>query len=341
MNIRKSSARHVQECIADLSAAEPATRESAIARLTLIGTRAVASLAEVVANTAAPVRAREGALSALEGIGGARALDTALKAADDAAPAVAVAAIAVARRQLTDARGLTVVDRLTAIAFDRARPAAVRVAAVRALSDLPRATLEPLYAALMSDPEPEMAAFVDSAVTAASSEIAPDSNRTPSIDPAALRQRLAASPKALPLPALHNLVEQIREREAIEPAATRAAWTTARGAVHAALASRNSRLALYDLRDTLQQTREPLPVDFLAALETIGDASCLEPIAEAYARASAGAGQPWWKRHLSEAFQTIATREKVTRRHAAMKRIQKRWPAILAARTSTSGGRSK
>jgi hypothetical protein len=110
--------------------------------------------------------------------------------------------------------------------------------------------------------------------------------------------------------------------------------------VHAALASRHSRVALYDLRETLERTKEPLPVDFLAALEAIGDASCLEPIAEAYARASGGSGEAWWKRHLSDAFRAIATRERISRRNAVMKRIEKRWPAILAA-VSTGGGSSE
>jgi hypothetical protein len=337
VNIRKSSARHVRECIAELSAPDRTTRESAIARLTVIGTRAVSSLAEVVADKAAPAAAREGALQALEGIGGPRSLATALDTVDDPNPSVAVAAIGVARSQLTDARGLPVVDRLTAVVFDRARPAAVRLAAVRALSDLPLTTLQPVYSALQSDPTPEIAAFAKSGgIKTAGESIAPEAAPDLLADPSALRHRLAASPSALPLQALHDLLEQIRKRETSEPVATRAQWTTARGAVHAALASRNSRVALYDLRETVQQTREPLPVDFLAALETIGDASCLEAIAEAYTRASGASGGAWWTRHLSEAFHAITTRERITRRNAVMKRIETRWPAILGGPASTS-----
>jgi hypothetical protein len=328
VNIRKSSARHVQECIAELSARDGATRESAIARLTVIGTRAVSSLADIVASKAAPAAAREGALRALEGIGGSRSLAVALDAIGDPNPSVAAAAIGVVRNQVTDARGLPVVDRLTAVAFDRARPAAVRLAAVRALSDLPLTTLQPMYAALQHDPVSEIASFAASGGITESIAVEAAPDLLP--DPSALRHRLAASPSALPLQALHHLLERIRERETSEPAATRAAWTTARGAVHAALASRNSRLALYDLRDSVRQAKEPLPVDFLAALESIGDVSCLEPIAEAYARAAtAKRGEEWWKRHLVQAFRTIASRERITRRHAVMKRIDKRWPAIL------------
>jgi hypothetical protein len=74
----------------------------------------------------------------------------------------------------------------------------------------------------------------------------------------------------------------------------------------------------------------------LSALERIGDASCLEPIAAAYVRASKPAGgQPpasasaassWWRQHLAGAFRTIAAREKLTERQAITKRIRSRWP---------------
>src|SRR3990167_8946536 len=45
------------------------------------------------------------------------------------------------------------------------------------------------------------------------------------------------------------------------------------------LADRGSRLALYDVRETLETVPGPLPVEFLSALTAVGDVSCLEPIA--------------------------------------------------------------
>ena len=84
-----------------------------------------------------------------------------------------------------------------------------------------------------------------------------------------------------------------------------------------------------DLRETLETSNGPLPVEFLAALERIGDASCLEPIASAYATAPAEGD--WWREHLAHAFRAIAARERVTRRHAAMKKIARRWPEALLA----------
>ncbi|MGH9139797.1 MAG: hypothetical protein ACRD2I_01500, partial [Vicinamibacterales bacterium] len=104
-------------------------------------------------------------------------------------------------------------------------------------------------------------------------------------------------------------------------------WRLARAAAHVTLAQRGSRLALYDLRDSLEAARGPLPVEFLAAITLIGDASCLEAIAAAHARARPK--DAWWRRHLAEAFQTIVKRDQLTRRHAAMKKIEKRWPGAL------------
>jgi HEAT repeat protein len=105
----------------------------------------------------------------------------------------------------------------------------------------------------------------------------------------------------------------------------------ARAAAHVALATRGSRLAVYDLREALEAAREPLPVEFLAALTLAGDASCLEPIAAAYARAAGDHADAWWPRHLADAFQSIVSREGLTRRHAVVKKIEKRWPDALRA----------
>jgi hypothetical protein len=56
----------------------------------------------------------------------------------------------------------------------------------------------------------------------------------------------------------------------------------------------------------------------------VGDVSCLEPIAGAHARAK----NAWWRDHLANAFRAIAAREKVTRRHAVMKKIEKKWKGV-------------
>ena len=64
----------------------------------------------------------------------------------------------------------------------------------------------------------------------------------------------------------------------------------------------------------------------------IGDASCVEAIASAHANAK----DAWWRHHLADAFYTIVQREKLTSRHAAMKKIAKRFPGLVASRKADS-----
>jgi hypothetical protein len=89
---------------------------------------------------------------------------------------------------------------------------------------------------------------------------------------------------------------------------------------------------LYDLRESLEHSAGPLPVEFMAALSLAGDATCLESIAAAYSHAagSPGDNDAWWRDHLADAFRAIVKREHVTARHAVMRKIQKRWPAIVS-----------
>jgi len=76
------------------------------------------------------------------------------------------------------------------------------------------------------------------------------------------------------------------------------------------------------LREWLDAARQPLPVESLVALSLIGDASCLEPIAKAYARSHDAS----WRQHLADMFRTIIARERITKRKAVMKQIEKKWP---------------
>ena len=101
----------------------------------------------------------------------------------------------------------------------------------------------------------------------------------------------------------------------------------ARASAHLALAGRGSRLALYDLRESLERAAAPLPVGFLEALLQIGDASCLEAIAAAYVQApgSSRGSADWWRRQLARAFHTIVKREGLTPRHQLIRKIAKRW----------------
>ncbi len=324
MAIKASSSQQIAALVADLSGDSIVKRETAIARLTVIGPRAVERVA-ALATSAASSDARVAALRTLEALDDPRALDPALEALDDRDAAVAAAAASVARTFVRGKRGAHAVDRLTAAALDVRRPEAARLASLRALLDLERATVAPILEALAGDPS--------DAVRAAAGENAADSNAPEPADllaraadedlpesPDAVRRALAQAGGTAPPERLRRLIERVREREGGVSAEQRAAWTTARAAAHVALAVRHSRIALYDLRESLETAKAPLPVEFLKAVALVGDASCLEAIASAHA----AAGDGWWRQHLTDAFYAIIDRERLTARSPALKKIRKK-----------------
>jgi hypothetical protein len=142
--------------------------------------------------------------------------------------------------------------------------------------------------------------------------------------PGMLRDVAHTRATAAALSALQKMIDAVRAREGTVTTAKREEWQAVRGALHQALALRGSRVAVYDLRESLADTRGHLPTSFLAALHAVGDESCLDPLAAAYVRTPAGDAR--WKTQLAAAFRAIARREKVTRRHAVVKRIAARWP---------------
>ena len=343
--IRPSSSKPIGALITDLSAGSAVTRETAVARLTLMGARAVERLI-AAAESGCDAAARVAAWRTLEAIGDPRALEPALAAlaAPDGDPAIGAAAAGVARVHLRGARGASAVDRLATVLLDQTRHETVRLAALRALRELEPATIAPILAALAGDPNtairteaglsdrgaPRSAEDPATIVARAADGGLPD-------DPASLRHALNLSGATAPLTALQQVVDRVREREGSEPAAARDAWRLTRAAAHVALAHHGSRLALYDLRESLDSATAPLPVEFLTALSLIGDASCLEAIASAHAKAK----DAWWRHHLADAFDAIVKREKLTRRHAVLRRVEKRWPgetdALLAGRAGKAG----
>ena len=328
--IKASSRTQVEALISDLSSDRPVTRESAITRLTLIGSRAIDRVLTITRDRAGSSTARTAALRVLEALQDARTLDAILDTIADDDPAVAAAAASASRGFLRGPRGAAVADRLTSTALNRQRADSIRVAALEALALLDAATLKPLYRALADDPNEAIKHAGASAggdkghrhdrerwLPSAAEASLPD-------DPAAVRRAVTSTAGTLPLSRLHRLVEQITERERSAPS-RQSDWMIVRAAVHAALAARRSRIALYDLRETVAAAKEPLPVEFLTALGAIGDAGCLEAIAPAYAAAT----DEWWRAHLADTFRTIVTRERLTSRHAVMRRVKKRWPAVF------------
>ena len=321
--------------MADLASPSAITRDGAVARLTVLGERAVSRLMALMADHDATTDARVAAIHALEGIGDMRAFDPALAALDDPDPAIGTAAIGVLQVFLSSSRGMDALDRLSATALARGRERGVRLAAIRALRDLGPNTIGPLLDALGSDPDQAiaMAAGLGPAAAADPFHVLKEAAEgTLPESPGVLKLALTES-AAQVLPAvLQQVIERVRFREGAETGPVRAEWTALRGAAHSALAKRGSRLALYDLKESLESAREPLPVEFLGAAAVIGDASCLECVAAAYARTleSGVRVDDWWRQRLTDVFRTIAAREQVTKRTAAGKKLSSRYREAAA-----------
>ncbi len=335
MAIRASSGKQIDSLLADLASAHALTRDGAVARLTVIGERAVPRLVSLVSASTTPDDARVAALHALEGIGDLRALDVAIVSLDADDVRVAVAAVGVLQALLGSPRGVEVLDRLTSTALDRGRPRPVRLAAIRGLRDLGQSTIEPLLDTLGADPDP---AIVLAAGLGADAAIDPvyllreAAEGTLPDSPAPLRVALTEAGDTVPASVLQQLIERVRFREGAESGALRSEWIALRAAAHGILAHRGSRAALYDLKETLESAREPVPVELLGAVADIGDLSCLEPIASAVTRALEGGARldDWYVQRLVDVFRAIAAREGATKRTAAGRRVTSRFRAAAA-----------
>jgi hypothetical protein len=342
--ITRSSAREVSALLQDLESGSGGARDAAIARLSVIGTRAVEGLLALLKSSDAPA-VRAGTLAALEAIGDPRATDAALACLEEDDGAVRGAAAAVLRRLLESPRGASVLDRLAAIAVDTAHGDGARLAALESLRYVPGPALDLISARLRDDPSLAVRATVArgggpavrpplEALEQAAAGHLPE-------HPDPLRQWLAAAGADAPLPTLHSVVQRVRDRERqTGDSVRRAEWMTARAIAHQVLAARGSTVALYDLRETIE-SGEQAPVEMLAALDAIGDRTCLEPIAAAYARLvepaepaparQAAANTAWWREHLATAFRSIAAREKLNERSPVTKRLRARWPQAADA----------
>ncbi len=313
MTIRTSSARAIDDLVSALGSESAVTRETAVARLTVIGPRAVERLIDVVDRLDAGATARTAALRALEALGDPRALDAAERATADVDAAVAGAAVAVVRVFLKGRRGSAALDRLIRLVLNQACRETVRLDALDALGDLEPSALEPLWQALARDPS---RAVRERATAARRGQPRPDAPAADQMAAAAegelpdldtLRRLLGTHSSAASLPLLHRIVERVREREASEPPARRSEWTRARGdgARRAGKAVESSGCStIFEKRSKVRATA--LPVEFLAALSLIGDA--IVPRSHRH-RALRARRIGWWRDHLADAFHAIVARD--------------------------------
>lgn len=312
--------------IAELSSTDALRRETAIARLSVIGSRAVTRLLALAADASAAVHARVGALTALETIGDTRAGTIARSLSGDSDVRLAVGAIAVLGTLALgdDAGADRAFDRLTSLALDASIDSDRRVAACRALEGLPAKVVAPILEALKTETAAPVQAHATRAQAGATQSIDSLTDGELPADPAVMIAIIREEGSDARVTLLRDLVDRVRTHErSTTSEAARGQWMAARGMLHQQLAARNSRLAVYDLRETLSASSDPLPVGFLAAAAAVGDLGCLEPIAASWLAAT---GDRWWRDHLAEAFAAIVRREKITRRHATLKKILERWP---------------
>lgn len=336
MSIKPSASSEIRTLLAALASGDEIRRETAIARLAIIGPRAVDRM--LASYSSADRDTRIAILRALEAIADPRGLSVARDALDEGGD-VAVAATGALRPLLespADVAATAALDALVATALSSSAERRVRVAAFDALHDMPADIRDRVEAALKTDPDQSVRprTVTTGAPPAANDALWQDAieGRLPD-DPAVLREVIIERAPSAPLSVLHRLVDALRAREREAAAGPRrSAWRIQRGALHQALGLRGSTIALYDLRETLAESQDPLPASYVAALHAVGDTSCLEPIAAAHAGAAArGDSHQRWRVQLEGAFKAIAAREKLSRKSPAIKRVETKWPSSAAA----------
>jgi hypothetical protein len=329
MSVRRSASADVARLVAELSSAEAPRRDAAMARLRVIGVRAVSRLVMLADDAGASEDSRVAALQTLESVADARGTTVALGLVEAESDALAVAAAAVLGRALrgTGRTATRALDRLSAIALDAGVGVERRLAALAALDNLPPRQLRPIYEALARDPASRVVARVTRQQAGVMTPLDELIDAGLPDDPALVAAIVREDADSTRVTVLRRAVDAVRDKAKAGQAGRGPEWMEIRGQLHQALATKQSRLALYDLRDALAEGHATLPIGFLAAADAIGDTGCLEPLAKAWAAAGAAGSDRWWRDHLADVFSTIVTREGMTRRHPELVRILSRWPS--------------
>ena len=215
------------------------------------------------------------------------------------------------------------------LALDRARPRATRSAAICALGDLRSSTVAPLFAALGRDPDPEIAALATSSGTQAGDPAAwlaktvqgalPD-------DPARIREPLPARSGRGGCRCRACTPSCSASGNAKRPSPPPVARS---GRRHERPRTWPSRRAAAALRSTIcgrrsKAPRSRCPLNSSRSSPTSGTrpASRRSPPRMRRRRSKRGKFDSW-RNTLADAFRAIVGREKITKRNAVMKKIEK------------------
>ncbi|MCX6552796.1 MAG: hypothetical protein NTY02_17645 [Acidobacteria bacterium] len=337
MAIRRSAASDIRHLIDDLCGDDAVARDAAGARLSVIGVRAVPHL--LAGFTRCPsVVGRAAIVKVLEASADRRGVELALAQLDavTAEPQVQAAALSLLGSHLDGDESPRALEAISTIILDEHRPDLLRARALEVLSRALPDVLAPLRKRLANDRNPAVRRWARGEAPATEPALDPRTTFEAVLagedaDPAVLRGLVAAGGADAPLTILHGLVEVTRAREDDSRAdADRDEWRSVRGALHLVLAERDSRVALYDLREAIAASATALPPGFAQALELVGDAACLESIADALARTPAAleSRDQQWRDALVKAGRAIVRREGLTRRHAVIRKIVRTKPAV-------------
>ena len=301
MPIVPSRSREIQERVAELASTSPGVRESAIARLTLLGERAVQPLIETL-RAGSPV-ARLGAIKVLEQLNAPRALP-ALLGQLTAVESEIVAAAAAAIAGLGGAKAVGPLSKALGHEDAQARAAAADALAKLFATGVEEA-LEPLVGTLLDGKADErLRRIAERALS-----------RLPARELRAIRARINNSPPA-PLPPTATITSLHRELQGVSD-------TAAAIRLHQALAERGSRIALYDLRERLEARPAKSAEALLDIAARIGDASLVASIV------SLAADRTALTAACADALAAIVSREKLRRTHRLVKAVRPEHRAIL------------
>lgn len=327
MSIKPSAAAEIRALVATLEDEDEIKREAAIARLAVIGSRSIDRLLTTYQAAPTSDRTRLAILRVFEAVADPRTLPV-IREALGGPVAFATAGVAALRALLIgtgeDASN-TALDALVAVVVDREVSRTVRAAAFDALREAPADVRARITEAMGDDPDPVLRTRATAPAGGRAS--------TDVVWQEALAGHLGESAEPLldaardlashtPLGVIQRMIEGVRKRQDTADAPQRSGWRELRGQLHASLSARHSTVALYDLREAFEHTREPLPDPFVEAVQRIGDDSCVEALAAGYTRVVDEA----WRERVTRAFATIAVREKLSARHAAIRRTAARWP---------------